>query len=375
MNKALHALVYVFLALAATSLYFELQLNQKRALLTDRNRLQEDYLVKISKTIECEAPAKDQTFEIKKDDSAVEAKIVDSPDMRDLLEDYPASLEQTEIKRFNWDNMNDREALRRVYVVDAEGNPMMDGTQAMVRGSDEDKMLEKLFNAAMEQQKRLNTTRAALPELRAKLEEVTDELNKLKPEARQDKVTIFEKEEKINKLEGEKADLENQIVKIKGQIDDLNSEITSLKDEVNTAKEETEITKEELEKSQKLVDQLKKIIADQINTRGGQSADSAITQIPIGDKGKVVDVDNVAMFAIIELSDAAMKELKGEDLQKPLPHIELGVKRPGHKGDAGEFIGKIRLRQEVKGKNYIVGDILSAWTQDEVNVGDVVFSD
>ena len=31
MNKVLHVLVYVFLALAAAALYFELQLNSKRS--------------------------------------------------------------------------------------------------------------------------------------------------------------------------------------------------------------------------------------------------------------------------------------------------------------------------------------------------------
>ena len=40
MNKALHVLVYFFLVLAGTGLFFEIQLNAKRALLTDRNRMQ-----------------------------------------------------------------------------------------------------------------------------------------------------------------------------------------------------------------------------------------------------------------------------------------------------------------------------------------------
>ena len=48
MNKALHALVYVFLLLAGAALFFEIQLNAKRSLLTDRNQLQEDYLVRIA---------------------------------------------------------------------------------------------------------------------------------------------------------------------------------------------------------------------------------------------------------------------------------------------------------------------------------------
>ena len=52
MNKLLHVLVYVFLVLAGAALFFELDLNRKRTELTDRNRMQEEYLIKIAKTIE-----------------------------------------------------------------------------------------------------------------------------------------------------------------------------------------------------------------------------------------------------------------------------------------------------------------------------------
>ena len=87
MNKALHVLVYVFLALAGVALFFEIQLNAKRAELRDRNRMQEDYLVKIAKTIEKAEADKSATFEVQKDASAVEAKLVDIPDMANRLDD------------------------------------------------------------------------------------------------------------------------------------------------------------------------------------------------------------------------------------------------------------------------------------------------
>ena len=54
MNKALHVFVYLFLVLAGVGLYFESQLNARRELLRDRSQLQEDYFVKLAKTIECE---------------------------------------------------------------------------------------------------------------------------------------------------------------------------------------------------------------------------------------------------------------------------------------------------------------------------------
>ena len=374
MNKVLHVLVYVFLVLAAAALYFELQLNDKRALLTDRNRLQEDYLVKIARTIEKAEPAKDASFEIKKDSSPVEARIVDSPDMENVLDEYPAQLEQANLETYNWDGQ--RNGLRSVYVLDAEGKPIMDGNQPQTRDSDEDKLLNALFESAKTQQARLNTTRAALADLRGKLESAVSEINKIKPAARQDKLTIEEQKEKLAKLEEEKTGVENQLTKVKSQIDELNGEITSLKDEVATAKDETEAKKEELAKSQKLVEQLKQLLKDSIQTQGAQSAVGvAVTSLPAGEKGKVVEADNENMFAIVAFTDEAMKELKGEDLSKPLPAIELAVKRPGFKGAAGEFVGRLRLRQEVKGKNYVICDILSVWEQDKLAANDVIFAD
>ena len=376
MNKLLHVLVYVFLALAGAALFFELELNKKRTELTERNRMQENYFVSIAKTIERAEPAKDAAFEIKKDSSPVEARLVDSPDMENILEEYPAPLEQANLETYNWDNQ--REGLRRVFVLDAEGNPVMDGNQPQTRDSDEEKMLKALFESAKAQQSRLNSTRAALTDLRGKLEGVVNELNKLKPIARQDKVTIVERDEKIAKLEGEKTELENQITKIKAQIDELNTEITSLKDEVAAAKDETERAKEEVAKSKKIIESLRQMLKEAIQNpgnRAGGPGGTAVTSLPAGDKGKIVEADNENMFAIIEFSAEAMKEIKGDDGSRPLPMLELGVKRPGFKGEAGEFIGRIRLRQEVKGKPYVICDILGAWEQDKIAPNDIIFAD
>ena len=378
MSKLLHVLVYVFLALAGAALYFELDLNKKRTELTDRNRMQEDFFIRIAKTVEKVDPAKDTTFEIKKDNSPVEARLVASPDMENILEDYPGSLEQANLETYNWDNTADKTQLRTVYVLDFEGKPVMDGNEFLKTGKGtEHELLDKLFESAKTQQSRLNSTRAALTDLRGKLEGVVNELNKLKPEARQNKVTITEKNEKIAKLEGEKTDLENQIIKLKAQADELNTEITSLKDEITTAKDETEAAKEEVAKSKKTIDQLRQMLKDSIQSQSSRVANgaAAITSLPAGDKGKVIEADNENMFAIVEFSPETLKEIKGDDTSRPLPALELGIKRPGFKGEAGEFIGRLRLRQEVKGKPYVICDILGAWEQDKVAPNDIIFAD
>ena len=376
MNKALHVLVYLFVILSAAALWFEIELNKKRSLLTDRNRLQEEYVIKIARTVEKVEPNKDATTETKKDVSPIEAKIVDIPETENVLEDYNFYLEQSNLETYSWDNPETKKQLRNVYVLDFEGNIVMDGNVPETKGpGTERELLELLLDGASKMQSKLNTTRAELVKLHKIIDEQVEELNKIKPMARQDKVTIVEKNEKIAKLEETKADLENQIVKIKTQIDELNAEITSLKDEVVTAQDETAAAKEELQKSQKLVEQLKKLIQEILakNTPGG--GDRNITSIPSGDKGNVVEADNENMFAIVEFDPKTMKELKGDNLDHPIPNLELGVKRPGFHGEAGEFIGRIRLRQEVREKNYIICDILGAWKQGDIQPGDIIFAD
>ena len=71
----------------------------------------------------------------------------------------------------------------------------------------------------------------------------------------------------------------------------------------------------------------------------------------------------------------AMTQLKGNDMSNPLPLMEFGVKRPGFNGPAGQFIGRIRLRQEIKNKNFVICDVLGDWEQAKLKVGDTVFAD
>ena len=377
MNKALHVLVYLFLILSAAALWFEIELNKKRTLLTDRNRLQEEYVIKIASTVEKVEPNKDATTETKKDVSPIEAKIVDIPETENVLEDYNFYLEQSNLETFSWDNPETKKQLRNVYVLDFEGNIVMDGNVPETKGpGTERELLEMLLDGASKMQAKLNTTRAELVKLHKIIDEQVEELNKIKPLARADKVTIVEKNEKIAKLEEIKADLENQIVKIKAQIDELNAEITSLKDEVVTAQDETAAAKEELDKSQKLVEQLKKLIQEMIAERNRNTGGAdKLNSIPTGDKGTIVEADNENMFVIVEFDAKTMKELKGDNLDHPIPNLELGVKRPGFHGEAGEFIGRIRLRQEVREKNYVICDILGAWKQGDIQPGDIIFAD
>ena len=375
MNKALHALVYLILAVSGVALFFEMNLFDKKALLADRNRQLEDYLVKISHTLEKADAAKPATLpEAKKDISPIEAKEVEVPETENLLEDYPVQLEEANLETLKWDD-KERIQMRQLYKLDGEGKKIPDAANPgdfVKKGSGTAaELLDTLFDRAKAQQAKLNLTRAELAASRTKLEALAADFNKLKPPARADKILIEELKAKIAQLESDKANLEDQVKKLKGQIEDLNAEVTSLKDEVTQAKEETETVKEDLAKEKKLTDQLKKLLQQQRPVAA--ASNGAVTSLTAGNKGKLVEANNKYMFAVIEFDDEAMKELLGPERQNALPLLELGIRRKGANGDV--YVGRLRLRQAVAGKNFVIADILGDWQQVPAEPGDVVFAE
>ena len=380
MNKALHALVYVILAVSAASLYFEYNLYGKKELLKDRNRQLEDTLATLSKTIEKVDPAKPASVEeARKDVSPIEAKAVESPETENLLEDYPQQLEEQNLEKVNWKDA-ERIQSRQLYKLDGEGNKIPDAANPgdfVKKGpGTAQEVLDKLVDRAKAQQTALNNTRAELATTRTKLQNLVTAYNKLPPEMRQDKITIEEKKKQIADLEAKKAELEDNISKLKTQIEDLNSEIKSVKEELQTQKDETESVKEELAKKEKVVDQLKKLLQEAKNQQMGSGHQSAAgTNVTAGNKGKIVDINAQFMYAVIEFTDDAMKELLGPERNGILPQLEMGIRRKGFAGPAGEFVGRVRLRQGVAGKNLVIADVLGDWQQAEAKKGDDVFAE
>lgn len=380
MNKALHALVYLILAVSVAALYFEYNLYGKKELLKDRNRQLEDCLVTLSKTIEKVDPAKPATVpEARKDVSQIEAKAVESPETENLLEDYPAQFEEQNLDKLNWGD-KERIQSRQLYKLDGEGNKIPDAANPgdfVKKGpGTAQELLDKIVDRAKAQQTALNNTRAELANVRSKLEKLVSDFNKLPPEMRQDKITIEEKKKQIEELEAKKTELEENISKLKTQIEDLNTEIKSVKEELQASKDETEQVREELAKEKKKTDHLNKIIQE-MNARlqGGQGQTSAGTNVTAGNKGKIVDINTSYMFAVIEFTDEAMKELIGPERNGVLPQIEMGIRRKGFNGPAGEFVGRVRLRQCVAGKNFVIADVLGDWQQAVAQKGDDVFSE
>lgn len=378
MNKALHALVYVILAVAGVALFFEIKLYEKRELLTERNDQFADSLVKLAGTIEkanAAAPA-NTDHEAHQDVSPVDAKEVDTPQKKNLLEDYNWALETANNETFNWDSK--RAQLRVLYKLDDEGNKIPDmghpGDFVKNGPGTAQELLDQLFDRANAQRANLNTTRAELKQLRQKLEALVREYNERLVDARKDKGTIVKHEGTIAELEDQKKAVEEQLQKTKSQVEEQASEIASLKDDVTNEKQKTEEALEELAKEKKVKEQLMQMLKKQAASQSVAAAapGSAITTLPAGDKGTLVYVNNELMFAIIQFSDEAMQELLGPERQNPLPPLEMGIRRKGANGAKDTYVGHVRLRQVIQGKNYVLADILRDWEQAKAAKGDVV---
>ena len=391
MNKALHVFIYLFLILTGAALYFMYETFLNKEEMSDRNKALRDTIIEASAYIEKDVKysaneACPDAEKYKIDISPLTAEMATSgnPEMKDVLaeaEAYRYSLEDTVHDPLAW-GKKERDLLRNIYEIDPmTGKPLDDGTAKMTADSDAVRLLRKFVESLRKQKDQFAKTREAIPSLRKQVENLVAEVNDLKPQIRKDRKTIEERDASISDLNEQKTKLEGEIVDKKAQIDQLNVEITSLRDDITTARQETEAAKEELEKEKDMVSKLKKMIQDlqksMIANVGSGSSEigAAVTSLPAGDKGKILEANNEAAFAIIEVTPEAMMQLKGNDIMRPLPMLDFPIKRPGFNGPAGEIVGRVRLRQEVPGKNWIVCDILSNWTQAEIKKNDIVFAD
>ena len=380
MNKAVHALVYVILAVAGVALYFELNLFEKKELLKDSNEQLRNCIVKLSSFIEAEDAAPGANLAAKKDVSPREAREVDDPDTENLLEDYHPEFEKTDVKLMKWGDSQAAQ-LRKLYALDSEGNKQPDQANPgrfVTKGpGTAQELVDSITDRASKQYEKLGKTRQELASVRAKLQKLVTDYNELPKEIRLNKIEIEKRGKEIEKLTSEKAALEDQLQKTKAEVEDLKAEVTSLKDEVASAKDETEAVKEDLEKEKKKVEHLTNLLKTQTaapRAAGGPAAGGG--QLTNGDKGKIASANNKKMYVVVKFDDAALDELLGADRSGALPLHEMLVAKTVKGADGKEsrqIVGKIRLRQWTPKTNLVTADILADWQQSPMEVGYVVF--
>jgi len=380
MGTVLRVLVIIILVLSGAALFLAVKLYGKRELLINRTHMLEEQFRKVAKTIEAaEPPDAVQPNYVAKDISEVSSKEIDNPERSPFWNTYQYKLETPNLQSMNLDSNEKQLQLRQYYQM----RPGPDGKLAKVKHpvnqgeySTEGpgtmrELLDQVLDRATKQNATLNKTRVELQKIREELGTTIDDFNKLKQSARADKKTIEEKIKEIDKLNEEKRNLER---KVSG----LEEEKRSLTAEVAEAKAEIEKDKAQIDELAKKVKDQEKQIKDMIGKYSGNKPKDATTpseafQGSPGEKGKIVAVDEKLKFVVVELTDASMTELIGEQRDRPMPQIELMVRRPGFKSASGEFITRIKFRQVLRQKNLIVADILIDWQQSPVEMNDVVF--
>ena len=380
MRMVLRVLVVVILLLSIAALVFAVMLNGKRELLIGRTHMFEDQFRKIAKTIEAaDAPDAVQPTYVAKDISEVTSKELETPERSTFWNSYQYKLETPNLPALNLDSYEKQNQLRQYYQM----KPGPDGKPARVKhpvnqgefsiegpGTMHD-LLDQVLDRAIKQNATLNKTRIELQKLREELCTTIEEFNKVKQAARADKKMV---EEKSKEIEG-----------INEKHHSVDKKISGLEEEKKSLAAEGAESKDTLEKNKALVDEmtkrikdLEKQVKDLIARQGKLIPETKVTAGDVfqgapGEKGKIVAVDDKLKFVVVELSDASMVELVGEQRDRSMPQVEMMVRRPGFKSSAGEFITRIKFRQVLRQKNLVVADILIDWQQSPVEINDVVF--
>lgn len=378
MGKLLRVLVIIFLVLSAAAFTLGLLLFEKRELLKGRTQKLEQTLLQLASTLEAGAPTVERKPEFPaKDISPVGTERVDTPDLSTFWDTYQPVLELAapstlDLRPRQYELMNyyrrDRQTGR--IVRDPLGRPETRGEGTMQA------VLDEVLTRATEQYTRLNDTRRQLVAVRTELVNTIAEHNQQKNQLRASLRDIEQKKAEIARLNGEVRNLN-------ARVDDLTAEKRQLEEQVAEHKRAADLMRDQMKEKDAEVAQLKKDLADckgmtlaradgtgPTRDVSGAEQERILRNIGPGDKGRVLAVNPEWNFVVVQLEEAFLKELLGEDLQGDFPRIELMVRRPGEKV---EFVSKVRLNSLRKADGVAIADNLSDWQQKPLESGDVLF--
>lgn len=377
MGKLLRVLVFVMLALSIGALVLGSLLFQKRELLVGRTHKLETAIKQLGLTIESDVPEEGLLPDNvpSRDISPCTGEILETPEVSDFWASYPVHLEKQDLRKLD---LKSREAeLMSYYMLDrltgkaqrdALGNLIVEGEGTM-QG-----VLDDLLKKAADQYSRLNETRQYLLVLREELIDTIDDLNSQKGELRATLKRVDELNADIDRLNGE-------ISQLNGQITALNEDKRALEDELADKERQMEEFEETIQEKEATIAQLEKEIESRPSgpARSGPAVTSPdgtpLRVLPAGvvspgDKGSVTAANDDWAFAVLNLTKDFFREILGDDLSKPLPSIDLYVRRPG---DDGGFVAKVHVTQVRPDDNVAIVDVVPGWQQLPLQKGDRVF--
>ena len=378
MGKVLRVLVILLAILSIGATVLAYMNYNKREILIGRAHLLEEMFVKVAGTFEAEdIPETPQPSYPQRDISAVTSREIENPERSAFWDSYNHKYEPaaTPPPMLNIGDNTHRLQLRTYYHKGADGKYEIDRLTGKPSKKGPDTMstlLDQIYERANAQYKVLTATRAELPRLREELINTIEELNNLKQSARTDKRIIEERDARIAELEGQKRELESKVERLNEEVKEMQEKEAELNQQI--AEKGDEITQ--------LNDQVK-VLQEQVKVLKGSTGGVPLNQtapaladgvLTTGDKGKIVSFNDEWKFAIVEFSNDFVTELVGPARDRPLPLIEVMVRRPDIADPDAAFVTRLKLRQIIRDKNLVIADILSDWQQKSVQVGDVVFN-
>ena len=377
MGKVLRVLVILLTILSIVATVFAYMNYNKREILIGRAHMLEDMFVKVAGTFESEdIPETPQPSYPQRDISAVTSREIENPERSAFWDSYNHKYEPaaTPPPMLNISDNTHRLQLRTYYHKGADGKYEIDSLTGKPSKKGPDTMstlLDQIYERANAQYKVLTATRAELPRLREELINTIEELNNLKQTARTDKRIIEERDARIAELEGQKRELESKVERLNEEIKEMQEKEAELNQQLAEKNDEITQLDEEVKRLREQVQVLKGTGGVPINQTAPALADGVLTP---GDKGKIVSVNDEWKFAVVEFSGEFVSELVGPARDRPLPLIEVMVRRPDIADPDAAFVTRLKLRQIIREKNLVIADILADWQQKPVQVGDLVFN-
>ncbi len=377
MGKVLRVLVILLAILSIVATVFAYMNYNKREILIGRAHMLEDMFVKVAGTFEAEdIPETPQPSYPQRDISAVTSREIENPERSAFWDSYNHKYEPaaTPPPMFNIGDNAHRLQLRTFYHKGADGKYEIDSLTGKPSKKGPDTMatlLDQIYDRANAQYKVLTATRAELPRLREELINTIEELNNLKQAARTDKRIIEERDARIAELEGQKRELESKVERLNEEIKEMQEKEAELNQQIAEKDDELNQLNDEVKRLQEQVAVLKGNTAVPINQTAPALAEGVLTP---GDKGEIVSVNDEWKFAIVKFNSDFVTELVGPERDRPLPLIEVMVRRPGIEDPDAAFVTRLKLRQIIRENDLVIADILSDWQQKPVQAKDIVFN-
>lgn len=376
MGKVLRISVVVVLVLGGIALWLAVLNYNKREILVGRTQKLEDAWVRLATTIEREDPEMETEADFPaRDVSPVEARVVESPDFSPFWNTYNQKLEIAGMPTFNLRTTDAQAQLQRYFAVGPDGkrqrDPVRGGFQTTGDGTMQ-ALLDTVLERATQQYGNLNRTRGQLEALRTEHVRTIEEINREKQARRQALIRQEELRAEAQRLQREKREDEARISRLEADKRELQLEIADRTEQINRNNEQIQNLRADIERLTEDLARARRVTAGpQPIAETDPDVERTLTA---GEKGRIVSVDAQWGFVITELTPEFMVELFGPETEsRPLPRIEMMVRRPGFDGPAGEFITKLRLRHLVPDENIVIADILSDWQQVTPQKDDVLF--